>query len=345
MNLRIALSIAVIFFFADFSYAAIKFTSTRNGNIETVTAQDGNDVLYKLIYSYEGDKIVKGEHWKFLKPKEKKELEKEKDKPKTNVLAGTAMAKKFDDMLKDKKVIDDFDPGLGRIEGDYILDSAQKVSYNANGLPSMNMKRGYTQIPVLGTFLLKTNLEYIYDAKNRLKEIKENNLNTDTLLLLLGLFNTTEIQRDAHGRPTKVKKTIGAAPPVIEETTYDYHDATNPNMKQTKYGKVGLKGTEIKKTETITILYGKKVPWEGRTKYKFDMGKTIEGIVVYDEIEKKNKIDGSNFMKMNYIKKGLFLKGLYDLYKLEKQGPRWRMGELPDVPEPFLIYEDYAWFN
>ena len=75
------------------------------------------------------------------------------------------------------------------------------------------------------------------------------------------------------------------------------------------------------------------------------MNKTIKGIVIYDEVAKKNNLDISNFAKLSLIDKAKTGKLFYTLYSNEQQGPRWRMGELPDAPEPFMIYKDYAWYN
>jgi len=48
---------------------------------------------------------------------------------------------------------------------------------------------------------------------------------------------------------------------------------------------------------------------------------------------------------MSFVQKGLFAKNMYGFYKNEQKGPKWRMGELPDVPDPYLIYKDNVWYN
>jgi hypothetical protein len=118
-------------------------------------------------------------------------------------------------------------------------------------------------------------------------------------------------------------------------------------MAKTVYQKcsVDLKSFNVMPSETITIEYGDNVPWNGLKKYDFSMGKTIKSILIYDEVAKKNKLDGTKFMKMSFIEKSLFAKNLYDIYKNEQKGPKWRLGELPDTPEPFMIYKDYKWWE
>jgi hypothetical protein len=171
-------------------------------------------------------------------------------------------------------------------------------------------------------------------------------MNVDSVLLNMGAGNSTAISRDAKNRPVTVKKTIGSVPPALESTDYTYAGDTD-DMQRTVYRKCALdiKTMTAVPSETITIEYGKGVPWQGRKKYVFDMGKSIKGILVYDEVNKKRKLDGSGFMKFSMVEKAKFMKDLYDVYKNERQGPRWRMGELPDVPDPFMVYKDYAWWN
>jgi hypothetical protein len=118
-------------------------------------------------------------------------------------------------------------------------------------------------------------------------------------------------------------------------------------MKKTVYRKCGIDTSKfaVVPTETITSQYGSGVSWEGMKKYDFTFGKTITGFEIYDEVNKKKTLDGSNFMKMSMIQKGMFTKNLYSYYKNEQKGPKWRMGELPDVPDPYLIYKDFQWYN
>ncbi len=321
-----------------------KLVKTRTGNTEVVTAKKGKEVIYKLVYQYENNHIVRGEYWKALKKEDKKKNAKQAA-PKGNIFSGTAIAKKYEAMLARKTAVGDQDIQLGKSESGFILSFAQKVRYNTAGKPVYVIRRGYSDIPVIGRFEIKTDLRYQYDGAGHLIRIDETNMNVDTLLLNFGVGNITTIIRDGLGRPIKVAKAIGSIPPTGELTSYMYLDNT-PYLTKTIYEKAGLNGLSIQKTETITTWYAaKKVPWEGKPKYSFSLGTNITGFLVYDDIKRKNKLDGSKFGKMNMVDKALFIKSIYDMIQMEAQGPKWRLGDLPDVPQPFLIYGDYAWYN
>ncbi len=315
--------------------------SNRAGNIETVEAVKNGETVYRLVYTYEGARKVRGEYWEAVDAKKKKEK-----KPESNILAGTAVAKKYETMLAGSRVEDTSGVVLDIEKNGFVLRNVRIVKYNDKGLPSLVMARGYTSYPVLGVFNLKTDYSYTYDQAGNLSLIKETNMNVDSLLLNMGLGNITTITRDAKSRPLSVKKEIGSVPPALESTEYTCEGATD-TMQRTVYRKCSLdiKTLTAVPSETITIDYGKNVPWRGMKKYEFEMGKTIKGISVYDDVNKKQKLDGSRFVKFSMIEKAKFMKSIYDMYKNEMQGPRWRMGELPDVPEPFMVYRDYAWWN
>lgn len=321
--------------------SSLKITKKRSGNTEVVTAKEGSKIIYQLVYTYKGGRIVKGEHWVAFKKEKKKKKEK-----KNNIFSGTAIEKKFNALLQGKNFKDLSGVTLGTKKNGLRLNFVQLVVYDSSGRPKKVMRRGYTNIPIVGRFHIKTDLSYKYNRKGQLMKIVEQNMNVDTLLLKFAIGNYTQIDRDGRGRPTKVTKVFGTVPPSYETTKYTYYGATN-NMRRTVYDKVDidLKTVSTKVTEQINVWYRPGVPWKGKKKYKFDMDKTIKGLRVWDNINKKNKLDGSGFTKMNYLQKAKFLKSIYDLIKLEMQGPTWRMGDLPDVPEPFLIYGDYAWYN
>ncbi len=310
------------------------------GNTEIIDNIENNKPVYRLIYTFENGKKVRGEYWEYIDPKKKKDK-----KPESNILTGTAMARKCEAMLSRANVKDNSRVKLNIEKDGFSLKFVKIVKYNTKGLPEKVIARGYTAYPVLGAFNLKTDYKYTYDNNGRLMKITEKNLNVDSLLLNLGIGNKTKIERDAKGRPVKVKKKIDSMPPVIETTEY-YYTGDTSNMQKTVYQKCGIdtKKLAIAPSETITCEYGSGIPWEGKKKYKFSMGKTITGFSVYNEIDKKQELDGSNFMDMSYFDKGLFLKNIYGYYKNEKKGPKWRIGELPDVPEPFLIYEELTWW-
>ncbi len=337
-------ALLIAFIFTSSSLSSKESTKTRKvGNTEIVDQLDGSKPVYRLIYTYENGKKIKGEYWEPIDPKKKKDK-----KAESNILSGTAMAKKYEETLNSKKLIDESGIVLNIEKDGFTLKFVKVVKYNAKGLPESVITRGYTSYPVLGAFNLKTDYNYIYDANGRLTGINEKNINVDSLLLNLGVGNSTKIERDAKGRPVKVTKKIDAAPPVNETTIYTYSGDT-PNMTQTAYQKCGIdtKTLTIKPSETITTMYGKDVPWEGNTKYDFSVtswGKVITGFSVYDEAAKKNKVDGSKFMSMGWMDKGMFLKDVAGYYKNEQKGPKWRMGELPDVPDPFMIYKDQTWW-
>jgi len=316
-----------------------KLVKKKVGNVETIIAKDGSEPKYKIIYTYEGGNIVKGEYWVY-NPKGRKDDAKKK---KSNLLADTAIAKSFENMLSTKGVRDDMDLELGVFQDKFQLMCVQLTSYDRSGKPVLVRKRGFTDIPILGRFLMKTDLSYAYGNDGKLIRVTEKNINVDTLLLKFAIGNITVIDRDGSGRPVTVTKAIGSVPPSAEEAKYYYYTAGSPDMKQTVYTKVGIVKGKIQKTETITMDYKKGVPWSGEKKYNFSG--INDGLVIYDEVEKKNKIDGRGFSKMNYMKKMMFLKTIYDYVKLEMQGPVWRMGVLPDVPRPYLVYSDYAWYN
>ena len=93
-------------------------------------------------------------------------------------------------------------------------------------------------------------------------------MNVDSVLLNMGIGNSTAISRDAGGRPVTVKKTIGSVPPAIETTTYSY--SNGDNMEKTIYKKCSIDATKLTvvPSETITIEYCGGVPWSGMQKIR-----------------------------------------------------------------------------
>ena len=315
---------------------------SRAGNVETVIATQGGKAVYKLVYTYEGNKIVKGEYWE---PQKKDDKE---AKDKTNIFSKNAIAKSFESMLAGSRVVDDSDIKLDKAEGGFVLKFVKKVRYNRGGLPVEERIRGYKKIPVLGFFNIKVDKKYSYDDRGHLIQLSEKNLNVDTLLLNFGIGNLTIITRDAMGRPNQVIKTIGSVPPTIELTTYTYVGNTS-NMEKTVYEKAGidLKKLKIVKEKRITFWYNKGIPWEGKKKYLFNMADSknaVYGFLIYNLVENKNELDFSNFAKKSKMEQILLVKNLVMLYKNEMGGPSWRMGDLPDVPEPFMVYQDITWW-
>ncbi len=315
--------------------------SSRTGDIETIDFIKDRKTVSRIIYTYQGERKIRGEYWEAPEKKDSKDK-----KPETNILAGTAMAKKYEALLAEKNVKDESGIILDIEKDGFILKNVRAVTYNDKGLPEAILSRGYTSYPVAGVFLLKTDYRFKYDTSGNLSEITEINMNTDSLLLNMGLGNTTAIERDAAGRPVTVKKTLGSVPPAVEKTVYTY-TGDSANMLKTVYQKCSFDTTNLKviPSETITIEYGNDIPWNGMKKYDFSMGKSIKSIVIYDEVAKKNKLDGSNFMKMSAFQKAFFMKEVYSLYKNEQKGPGWRLGGLPDIPEPFMVYKDYKWWE
>ena len=342
-KISIIAGIAAITFFLSasmpFDDKPVVKSKIRTGDIETIVAEKDGKPAYKIIYTYAGNLKVRGEYWAAVDKKNTKKAE-------TNILAGTAIAKKYETMLEGKNTLDQADVQLDVVKDGYVLKNVRIVRYNDKGLPVLVMARGYTSYPVLGVFNIKTDYSYTYDQTGLLSEIKETNMNVDSLLLNMGLGNITKIARDDKNRPAAVKKELGSVPPAVENSSYVY-DGTTDNMQKTVYQKCSIDMTKFTVTpsETITIEYGKNVPWSGMIKYEFEMGKTIKSIKIYDEINKKEELNISNFMKLSYIAKAKLSKSIYDMYKNEQLGPRWRMGEIADIPEPFMIYKDYAWWN
>ena len=334
--------ISLIIMFVSVSIAKSVEKKTRNGNIETVESMKDGKTGFKIIYSYDdSNKKIRGEYWEAIDPKESG-----KKKPQSNILAGTAIAKRYEESLSGSKVNDNSGIVIDIEKDGFTLKSVKIVKYNAAGLPEHIEFRGYTSYPVLGVFNLKTDWDYTYDTKGKLQKITEKNMSIDSLLLNLAAENTTKIERDQAGRPLKVTRTIGSVPPAYETTEYSL-DGQTANMKKTVYRKCGFNKTTLKVApeETITTAYGKNIPWEGKKKYDFTMGKSITEFSVYDEVNKKQKLNGSGFMKMNLIDKGMYMKNIIEYYKNEQKGPKWRIGELPDTPEPFLIYKDNTWYK
>ncbi len=318
-----------------------QMTSRMDGNREIIDAVEGGAAKFRLIYTIENGRKVRGEYWEPSAAGKKDVKE-----PESNILASTAFAKKIDQALAGQKVADDSGIELNQERDGFTLKFVKQVRYNNQGLPELVLARGITTLPVVGTFRLKTNYRYIYDGAGRLSQIRETNMNVDSVLLNLGIGNITTILRDGAGRPVQVIKAIGSVPPAVEKTVYTYYGAT-PNIQKTVYQKCGinLKKLAITPSETITTLYGPNVPWDGKQRYDFSFGTNITGFVVYDEVEKKNKVDGSGFTKMSWAQKAMFTKNIYDYVKNEMRGPSWRMGDLPDTPEPFRIYKDQTWWK
>lgn len=313
--------------------------TTKTNNIETLEAEKDGKPAYKIIYTYEGNLKVRGEYWEAVDKKSTKKAE-------SNILAGTAMAKKYEARLAAKKNVDQANIKLDVEKDGYVLKNVRIVKYNSSGQPILVMARGYTSYPVLGVFNIKTDYSFTYDKDGRLTDISETNMNVDSLLLNMGMGNVTKITWDDKKRPVSIKKDIETVPPAAETTSYTY-EGTSENMQKTIYQKCSMdtKTLVIVPSQTVTIEYDKNVPWSGMRKYDFEMGKTINSIKIYDEINKKQIFSVNNFKKLSFIEKGKVTKSIYDMYKNEQQGPRWRMGELPDTPVPFMVYKDYAWWN
>ncbi|MFH0974545.1 MAG: hypothetical protein V1874_02040 [Spirochaetota bacterium] len=314
---------------------------TRNGNTEIVEISKDGKAESKIIYTYSGTTKTRGEYWEVIDPKKGG-----KNKPKPNILAGTAVAKHYENLFSSSMAKDQSGIEIDVEKDGYILRSVKTVKYNEKGLPVHVEYRGYSSYPVLGVFNLKTDWDYTYNSGNRLTEIAEKNMSVDSLLLNMSAENKTKIERDKTERPVKITRTIGTVPPVFETTEYTYKDS-GANMDKTVYRKCGLSTTtyKVEPSETITTGYGSGIPWDGMKKYDFSMGKSVSSFLIYDDVNKKSKLDGSKFKKMSFIEKGLFLKNIYGYYENEQKGPKWRMGELPDLPDPFLIYKDNLWYK
>jgi hypothetical protein len=318
-----------------------KLNTQRTGNIETVECTEKDKITYRIVYTYEGDLKVRGEYWEAVDPKKKDE------KTKSNIFAGTSFAKKYEAAAANSKTVDNSGVVLNVQKDGLALKFVKIAKYNAQKQPVKVMARGYTAYPVAGSFELKTDYDYTYDAKGELSKIVETNMNLDSFLLNMGVGNTTTIDRDQSGRPVKVTKKLGSVPPAEEYTEYFYR-GTTPNMDKTVYHKLAIDTTKgaLVPSETITVTYNDGVPWNGDKKWEFSIGgKTVSGFLIYDEQEKKNKLDATNFKKKSLIEKAMLGKEFYTLYKNESKGPKWRMGDLPDVPSPFFIYNDNGWWQ
>ena len=116
-----AVSALVLLFSVSVS-AKEKTKTQRNGNIETVEVKDGDELLYRLVYTYEGDRKVRGEYWEAA-PKKKK------DKAKPNIFTGTALAVKYEAQLKDANLSDDSGVNLDVEKDGMILKFVKIVRY------------------------------------------------------------------------------------------------------------------------------------------------------------------------------------------------------------------------
>ncbi len=342
MNRKLALLTGMLCA-AIFASCAADIRTKKAGNIEVVEQVKGDVVIAKLVYTYEGERRVRGEYWELIDPKDKKD----EKKSETNIFTGTSIAQKYEASLAGGGAAPDTSGVALNSEKDgYVLKFVKIVKYNAKGQPDHVMNRGFSKFPIVGFFQLKTDYKYKYDAAGRLTHVLETNMNVDSLLLNMAASNTTTIERDTTGRPVKITRNIGSVPPAVETTTYAFYGKT-PNMLTTVYKKAGFdmsKGTVVV-NESITTLYGEDVPWEGMKKFEFGMGKNLKGIRIYDEVNKKDKLDASKFSEMSKTDQLMMGKSLFDLYKNEMKGPRWRMGDLPDVPQPFLEHKDNVWFK
>lgn len=330
---------AVMMALASYNGFADDTKSSRSGNTEVIEQTQKGKVVSRIVYTYEGDRKVRGEYWI---PADSKN----KNAKKTNIFTGTAVAKHYEKIIADSKIQDDSGIQVNIEKEGFILSSVKTVSYNKSGLPEYVRFRGFSTYPVAGTFNLKTDWTYGYDANGKLISVVEKNMNVDSLLLNMGVENSTKIERDSHSRPVKVTRELGSIPPAKETTSYEY-SADTADMKKTVYRQCSFNATKLttEPSLTITTEYEKNIPWNGMKKYKFEMGKTISAFSVYDEANKKQLLDGSKFKKMSLIDKGMFLKNIATYYRNEQKGPKWRLGELPDAPEPFMIYKDFAWYN
>lgn len=313
----------------------------KTGNTEVIEKVQDGKILYRLVYTYEGNLKVKGEYWEAVDPKKKDK------KVSSNIFAGTSFAKKYESAAADSKAADTSGVQLNIQKDNLALKFVKIVRYNQKSQPVLIQTRGYTEYPVAGSFELKTDYNYTYDANGNVIKISEVNMNLDSFLLNMGVGNSTEIQRDNTSRPVKVKKMINSAPPTEEFTDYSYYGDT-VNMQKTVYRKcsISLTSGTVTPSETITVTYNDGVPWSGSKKNDFAIGgKTVSGFTIYDETTKKTKLDASNFAKKSKMEQITLAKDFYTLYKNESKGPKWRMGELPDVPEPFAIVNDNGWWQ
>ncbi len=347
-KLTLSLVLLITLTFAVSCGSKIKYVKSRKGNVETVNAMKGSTCVYKLVYTYnDANKKIKGEYYT---PQTKSDKKKKK---KTNLFTGTKIAKTLAKWLADSKPVDESDIKLGstikdeKTKKEFVLRYAKKISYNAKGLPVKEIRRGYTDIPIVGRFLIKTNLAYTYNARGSLTRILEKNMNVDTLLLKFGVANNTSIQRDGRNRPTKVTKVIGSVPPTTETTRYYYR--SGKNLRKTVYEKADINITKLQivPTQRVTIWYNPGVKWDGMRKFYFslmDPKNAVKEFWIYDMVKRKNHLDLRGFSKKSHFQKIMLVKKVYDLYQAEMKGPGWRLGDLPDVPKPFLMIKNMVWW-
>ena len=306
----------------------------REGNKETVIFQEDGETSHQLVYTYQDGKKIMGEYWQAIDP------ESGPDKYKPNKLAKTKFAKIAEQALADSGVEIPDDIELMQVKDGLQLKFVKLVEYDANGRPVTVKNRGITTYPVVGSFRLKNNLSYHYNTKGLLDKVIETNLNVDSLLLNMAVINVTSFERDQRGRPLKATKIIGSVPPGLEETEYQYY-ANSAEMNSTKYTKsaIDLSKLEIIPSEIIFFEFKSGVLWNGKKKYDLSLD-TLESLSITDAQTNKSKLSAGSSL----VDRVMFMKALYDFKENEVKGPKWRLGELPDVPEPFLLYGDAVWW-
>jgi len=333
-SLHYLLLVCLLVFIATSCSTPINRVVKREGDKEYVTVQEDGKIIHQLVYTYRDGKKVMGEYWKAVSEKDGPE------KFEPNKLAETEFAKIIEQALADEGIAITNDVELMQVKNGLQLKFVKMVDYDGKGRPVTVRNRGITSFPVIGSFTLKNNLSYQYNDKGQLNLITETNLNIDSALLNMAVINITTLKRDTLGRPLKVTKVIGSVPPALEETEYSYY-SNSPDMKSTRYTKSAIDLSELVVTPSEIIIFGYQqgVPWDGKKKYELSLG-ILESLSIIDAKTNTSKLSvGSSLMEQ-----AMFAKALYNFKENEEKGPKWRMGELPDVPEPFLLYGDAVWW-
>jgi hypothetical protein len=151
--------------------------------------------------------------------------------------------------------------------------------------------------------------------------------------------NVTKFNYDSRKRIKQVYK-IYVGLSGAEITDYYYYGSSD-YMKKTIYHKVSLSPEKkfLKETERITISYKTNIPWYGKKKYNFK--KAISFFQIWDVVNNRSKIQLDFSNAINAIKS---FAAIGSLINNERKGVYWRMGEVPDMPKPF-IKEPIKWWE
>ena len=222
-------------------------------------------------------------------------------------------------------------------KGEYFVAKGKKptairiTTYDKNGYPIKIMHRSIVDLKIK-----KVENYYIVSykyLKNRpyLSEKVQVNKSVYAITTNLCERNITKFNYDSRKRIKQVYK-IYVGLSGAEITEYYYY-GNSDYMQKTVYHKVSLMPgqTFLRETERIIVIYRSNVPWYGKKKYSFK--KAIAFFMIWDPIAGKSKLQLDFSNAINTIKS---FATIGSLINNERKGVYWRMGEVPDMPEPYI---------